>query len=268
MQRIDPGGTALLAIAERVARDAGAVALRGRATGVRDVSTKTTATDMVTEHDRACERMIVESIRAARPNDSIVGEEGARLDGPSPYAWCIDPIDGTTNFLYGLPMWAVSIGITDDEGTLAGVVHAPASGETFAAVRGGGATLNGAPLRCSSTANLADALVGTGFSYDAASRIRQARRVSRMIGQIRDVRRCGAASIDLCWVACGRLDAYFEENLHEWDVAAGDLIVREAGGRIGDFSGRPLRPAQVLASNPALFDGLARLIRDADSDRE
>ena len=220
---------------------------------------------MVTEYDRACERIVVDGIRAARPEDSIVGEEGARHEGTTQYAWCVDPIDGTTNFLYALPMWAVSIGVADANGSLVGVVHAPASDETFAAVRGGGATLNGRPIGCNTGAELGRALVATGFSYDAASRVRQARRVSLMIDQIRDVRRFGAASIDLCWVACGRIDAYFEENLHPWDVAAGELIVREAGGRTGDFSGGPLRPIQVLAAAPAIFDGLAGLIRAADT---
>jgi len=261
----DAGARALLAVAERLARESGAVASDGRRRGLRDVGTKTTATDMVTEYDRACERIVVDGIRSARPDDAIVGEEGARHPGTSPYTWCIDPIDGTTNFLYDLPMWAVSIGVADDAGPLAGVVHVPARGETFTAVRGGGAELNGAPIRCNTGAVLEHALVATGFSYDAPSRVRQARRVSRMIDRIRDVRRFGAASIDLCWVACGRLDAYFEENLHPWDVAAADLIVREAGGRTGDFAGGPLRPVQVLAAPPAIFDGLAALIRDADS---
>lgn len=265
MAATEHGAAALLAIADRLARDAGALALEGRRAGLREVGTKTTATDMVTEFDRASERTIVAGIRAARPDDSIVGEEGARHDGTSPYTWCVDPIDGTTNFLYALPMWAVSIGVADADGPLVGVVHAPAAGETFAAVRGGGATLNGAPIGCNTGAVLERALVATGFSYDAASRVRQAGRVSRMIDRIRDVRRIGAASIDLCWVACGRLDAYFEENLHPWDVAAGDLIVREAGGRTGDFDGGPLRPVQVLAAAPDIFDGLARLIRDADA---
>lgn len=261
----DAGARALLAVAERLAREAGAVAQDGRRGGLRDVGTKTTATDMVTEYDRACERIVVDGIRAVRPDDAIVGEEGARHQGTSPYTWCVDPIDGTTNFLYDLPMWAVSIGVADDEGPLAGVVHVPARGETFTAVRGGGAALNGDPIRCNADAVLERALVATGFSYDAPSRVRQARRVSRMIDRIRDVRRFGAASIDLCWVACGRLDAYFEENLHPWDVAAADLIVREAGGRTGDFAGGPMRPVQVLAAPPAIFDGLAALIRDADS---
>ncbi|NBP50774.1 MAG: inositol monophosphatase [Actinobacteria bacterium] len=257
MDAAEPGARALLALAERLAREAGAVALQGRRAGLRDVATKTTATDMVTEYDRACERIVADGIRAARPDDAIVGEEGARHAGTSPYTWCVDPIDGTTNFLYDLPMWAVSIGISDADGPLAGVVHVPARDETFTAVRGGGAAAHRGELE--------RALVATGFSYDAPSRVRQARRVSRMIDRIRDVRRFGAASIDLCWVACGRLDAYFEENLHPWDVAAADLVVREAGARTGDFSGGPLRPAQVLAAPPAIFDGLAALIRDADS---
>lgn len=256
----DTGARALLAVAEHLAREAGAVALDGRRGGLREVGTKTTATDMVTEYDRACERIVVDGIRSARPDDAIVGEEGARHPGTSPYTWCIDPIDGTTNFLYDLPMWAVSIGIADDQGPLAGVVHVPARGETFTAVRGGGAALNGDPIHCNTDAVLERALVATGFSYDAPSRVRQARRVSRMIDRIRDVRRFGAASIDLCWVACGRLDAYFEENLHPWDLAAGELIAREAGALSGDYAGGPVRPAEVLVAVPSVFAPLSELL--------
>ena len=264
---VDPGdGTvaddpaAILALARDLAVSACARALAGRRRGLGDVRSKTTATDMVTEHDRATERDLVETIRALRPADSVVGEEGASHRGAGPLEWCIDPIDGTTNFLYDLPGWAVSIGVADAAGPLAGVVHVPALGETYTALLGAGAMRNGEPIACSGTTVLSEALVCTGFSYAPERRGPQAARVARMIPHLRDMRRLGAASIDLCFVACGRLDAYFEEGLHPWDLAAGALVAREAGARLGDFAGGPVRPAQVLVAAPGIFDALSHLI--------
>jgi myo-inositol-1(or 4)-monophosphatase len=155
----------------------------------------------------------------------------------------------------------VSIAATDAHGTLAGAVYVPATGELFSAGRAQGATLNGERIGCSSTTDLAQALVATGFSYDPARRQAQAERVSRLIARVRDIRRLGAASVDLCNAAAGRVDAYFEEFLGPWDLAAGELIAREAGCRTGDFSGAPARPAEVLVANPVVFDQLAALIR-------
>ena len=251
----------LRALAERVAREAGemAASARDRASGV---STKSTGTDMVTEHDRASERLIVARIEEQRPDDSIVGEEGADRLGPSGIRWLVDPIDGTTNFLYGLPGWAVSIAAVDDDGTLAGAVYVPATHELFSAGRGEGATCNGEPIRCSATTDVAQALVATGFSYRPERRRTQAERVARVIPQIRDIRRLGAASVDLCHVAAGRVDAYYEEHLGPWDLAAGELIAREAGCRTGDFRGGAAHAAEVLVATPALFDAIAALIRD------
>ncbi|MFM9086282.1 MAG: inositol monophosphatase family protein [Acidimicrobiia bacterium] len=251
---------ALLALARDMAVAAGERAHAGRRAGLRDVGTKTTATDMVTEWDRATERDLVDTIRALRPDDSIVGEEGASHRGDGPHEWCVDPIDGTTNFLYDLPTWAVSIGVADAAGPLAGAVHVPALRETYTALRGAGAWCNGEAISCSGATDLATSLVCTGFSYAPERRGPQAQRVARMIPHLRDVRRLGAASIDLCFVACGRLDAYFEESLHPWDLAAGALIASEAGARLGDFAGGPLRPAQVLVAAPGIFDALSRLI--------
>jgi myo-inositol-1(or 4)-monophosphatase len=255
----------LLAIARTLAHQAGAVALDGRRRGLRDVATKSSVTDMVTEFDKACEVMVFDGLRSARPTDSIVGEEGSRFDGDSGITWYIDPIDGTSNFLYDIPMWAVSIGASDAQGPLVGVVFNPSANETFTAIRGHGAYLNDQRIHCNEAAHLATALVATGFSYAPDDRLAQARRVSRLIHQIRDIRRFGAASLDMCYVACGRLDAYFEENLHPWDIAAGDLIAREAGCRTGDFRGGPIRPAETLTASPALFAPLAELIVDASS---
>lgn len=253
-------GAQLLQVATELARQAGTMALLGRRGGLSDVQTKTTTTDMVTEFDRASELLVVKGLFRHRPDDGIVGEEGASVTGTSGITWYIDPIDGTTNFLYDLPNWAVSIGATDEFGSLAGVVYIPAVDEMFTAVRGGGAHLNGSPIQCNTTTDLSQALVCTGFSYSPAQRTVQAQRVSRMIHLVRDIRRFGAAAIDLCYVACGRLDAYFEENLYPWDIVAGDLIAREAGCRSGNFHGQAVSPAQVLAAVPAIFDDLATLI--------
>ena len=258
----------LLQVATTLAKQAGDMALAGRKAGLHNVQTKSTATDMVTEFDRASEVLIVEGIRAARPEDAIVGEEGASVSGTSGVTWYIDPIDGTTNFLYDLPAWAVSIGAEDSSGPLAGVVYIPALGEMFTATRGGGAFLNGAPIQSNNIADVSQALVCTGFSYSADQRTIQAQRVSRFIHQIRDIRRAGAAAIDLCFVACGRIDAYFEENLHQWDISAGILIAHEAGCRSGDFSGHTPRPAEILTTAPAIFDQLSQLIMAASAKTE
>jgi myo-inositol-1(or 4)-monophosphatase len=258
----------LLAVAVGLARTAGDMALAGRKAGLHNVQTKSTATDMVTEFDRASEVLIVEGMRADRPEDAIVGEEGASVSGTSGITWYIDPIDGTTNFLYDLPAWAVSIGAEDSNGPLAGVVYIPALGEMFTATRGGGAFLNGAPIQCNNITDVSQALVCTGFSYSADQRTIQARRVAQFIHQIRDIRRAGAAAIDLCFVACGRIDAYFEENLHQWDIAAGILIAHEAGCRSGDFSGNEPRPAEILTTAPAIYDQLSQLIMAASAKTE
>lgn len=253
-------GAQLLEVAATLARQAGTMALMGRRGGLTDVQTKSTTTDMVTEFDRASELLVVEGLSRHRPDDAIVGEEGASRPGTSGITWYIDPIDGTTNFLYSLPNWAVSIGATDELGPLAGAVYIPALDEMFTAIRGNGAHLNGTPIRCNATTDLSQALVCTGFSYSPGQRTLQAQRVARMIHLVRDIRRFGAAAIDLCYVACGRLDAYFEENLLPWDIAAGELIAREAGCQSGDFAGQAVRPAQVLTAVPAIFDDLAALI--------
>ena len=224
------------------------------------VGTKLTDTDMVTKFDRESEAMIIAGLRSQRPDDSIVGEEGGGHRGTSGLEWHVDPIDGTTSFMYGLPTWCVSIGAQDRDGSLVGAVYMPDLDEMFAARRGGGATLNGEPISCSSLTDMSKALVATGFSYTPSHRTVQSRRVTEFIHQIRDVRRMGAAAVDICFVACGRLDAYFEENLHSWDVLAAELIAREAGARSGDFSGGPLRPAEVLVSGPGVFDALSNVL--------
>jgi len=259
----------LLDLAREIAVDAARLIAEGRRGGVSDVQTKSTSTDMVTEYDRLSEQLIVDRLLAARPNDGLIGEEGAARRGSSGIDWLIDPIDGTTNFLYGLPGYAVSIAATDGLGGLLGVVVIPATGEVFAARRDGGATCNGEPIRCSPTTDVARALVATGFSYDAQRRAHQGARVAALLPQIRDIRRLGAAAADLCHTAAGRLDAYFEEHLQPWDLAAGEVIAREAGCRIGPLdptaaeAGAPLHHG-VLVAPPALFDALRRLIVECD----
>jgi len=255
----------LLTLARDLARSAGTLARAGRAQGMQVVGTKLTDTDMVTAFDREAEALIIAGLRTARPDDSIVGEEGGGHRGTSGVEWHVDPIDGTTSFMYGLPTWCVSIGAQDAVGPLVGAVYLPDLDEMFAAERGQGATLNGAKLQCSGLTEVNKALVATGFSYTPAHRTVQSRRLTEFIHRIRDVRRMGAAAVDLCFVACGRLDAYFEENLHTWDILAAELIAREAGARSGDFSGAALRPAEVLVATPGVFDALSAMLVDAVS---
>jgi len=249
-----------------VARAAGDAVRARRAEGVPGVSTKSTATDMVTELDRVSEAMVVSSLLEARPDDAIIGEEGADHAGTSGVSWLVDPIDGTTNFLYGMPGWAVSIAAADAEGTLVGVVYVPTFGDLFRAERGAGARLNGRPIGCSDRADLATALVGTGFAYGAAKRAEQGGLAARLLPRVRDIRRFGAAAVDLCSVGCGRLDAYYEEGLAPWDLAAGALIAREAGAVLTDLDGGTVRPSSVLAAGPALHGALLDLLRDLRDD--
>ncbi|MFM8869953.1 MAG: inositol monophosphatase family protein [Actinomycetota bacterium] len=255
-----------LAVAQSLAREAGDMAMAGRRRGLSSVDTKSTLTDMVTEYDRASERLIVDGLRTQRPNDSIVGEEGAAHQGNSELTWFIDPIDGTTNFYFDLPMWAVSIGVTDTNGPLAGVVYVPALRELFSGSRGAGAHLNGRPISVRKNGQLSDALVCTGFSYSADARVRQSRRIPGMVDKVRDIRRFGAAAIDLCFVAAGRLDAYFEENLHMWDLVAGQVIATEAGAIVTDFAGNSVRPEEVMASTPAIHGDLVALLASVQAD--
>ncbi len=215
---------------------------------------------MVTAVDREVERLIVEGILAARPGDGILGEEGADVEGSSGYRWLIDPIDGTTNYLYGHPGFAVSIACELDGEAIVGVVNDPLHGDVFTATLAGGATRNGEPIRCSQETDLAKALVATGFGYDPARRRAQAVVVAELIGEVRDIRRMGAAAVDLCSVACGRVDAYYERGLNAWDLAAGALIAAEAGAVITSIDLASARPDSVLAAPPALSESLSELL--------
>jgi myo-inositol-1(or 4)-monophosphatase len=256
-------GSQLRAIAEQLARAAGDMALAGRKSGDVTATTKSSPTDMVTQYDKASEDMITAGLRELRPDDGIVGEEGASRDGTSGITWHIDPIDGTSNFYFDIPMWAVSIGAVDETGPIAGAVYAPALGDMFTAARNEGATLNGSSISVRNNTLLSDALVCTGYSYRASEREVHARRVANMVTQIRDIRRFGAAAIDLCFVACGRYDAYFEEHLHSWDLIAGQIIATESGAIVTNYSGDSVTPQQVLASQPGVQKALIQLIAES-----
>jgi myo-inositol-1(or 4)-monophosphatase len=262
-----PSTDALLELATRLARDGGALALTMR-TGVETLATKSSPTDVVTAADKAVERLLVEGIRAARPDDGLLGEEGASDEGTTGLRWVIDPIDGTVNYLYGIPQWAVSIGIEDDRGTLVGVVFDPSKDELWQAVRGGGSTLNGASLSCSSATSLAQSLVATGFGYDERRRAAQARILLGLLPTVRDIRRIGAGALDLCAVAAGRVDGYYEQGMSPWDLSAGTLIATEAGARVEGLHGRPASHDLAVAAGPGVFDALHDLLADADADAD
>lgn len=265
---IDPevDAKALAALAVDVARDAAALVERRRAEGVAVAATKSTPTDVVTETDRESEVFIRERILAARPADGFLGEEGADVAGTSGVRWIVDPIDGTVNFLYGIPTYAVSIAAEIDGVAVAGAVINPASTETWSAVLGGGAWLDGLPIRVSGENRLDQALVGTGFGYAVPRRAAQAAVLSELIVRVRDIRRAGAAALDLCAVACGRLDATYERGLNPWDYAAGALVASEAGARVGGLRGAPLSPEFVLVAAPGVYDELHDLLAGLGAD--
>ena len=250
---------ALRGLCTELALAAGRLAREGRAVRLDDIDSKSSATDLVTEYDRAAEALIVGRLRVLRPDDGIVGEEGTDHPGTSGLHWLIDPIDGTTNFVYGLP-YAVSVAVRDDRGGLAGAVYLPLSDELFSAARGDGATLNGQPIRCSPLEDISRALVSTGFAYLPERRVAQAARIHRMADRLRDIRRLGAAALDLCYVACGRTDGYFEQWINPWDIAAGELIVQEAGGRVSWFRGGEGEVDGIVASASGVHDTLIGLI--------
>ncbi|KPI14228.1 Inositol-phosphate phosphatase [Actinobacteria bacterium OK074] len=222
--------------------------------------TKSSAVDVVTEMDIASEKLITGLLAERRPDDGVLGEEGADVEGSSGVQWVIDPIDGTVNYLYGLPAWSVSIAARVHGETVVGVVHAPVRGETFRAVLGQGAFLNDRPARVRPVPPFSQALVATGFGYVAERRARQADVLRQLLPEVRDIRRGGSAAIELCDLAVGRLDAYYERGLNAWDFAAGDLIAREAGALTGGRPGEPLSPELTVAAPPGLFEPLqARL---------
>jgi len=218
--------------------------------------------------DRSAERAILDRLLAVRPDDSVVSEESAARVGTSAVRWYVDPLDGTVNYLYGLPHYAVSIAAEVDGVTACGVVLDVDRKVEFTALRGEGAWRDGVPIRCSAEGDLGRSLVGTGFNYEVARRTIQARAVATVLPLVRDIRRFGSAALDLCDVACGRLDAFYEAGMNEWDWAAGALIAREAGARVDGLNGRPPGNHTTIAANPVLFDLLHHVLVAADADGE
>ena len=223
------------------------------------VHTKTTPTDLVSDADLAAEAAIREVLGRRRSGDAILAEEGG-ASGAGELLWLVDPLDGTINFLFGIPAFAVSIACEDEAGAVAGVVLDPMRGECFAATRSGPATLNGRPVEGSSARELSTALIATGFGYDADVRVRQAEVVARLLPRVRDIRRVGAAALDLAWTACGRFDAYYERGVQRWDIAAGSLIARRAGIVVESLPAAGPDPSGVLAAPAGLVDPLRALV--------
>lgn len=255
-------------MAIEVARDAGAL-LRARLTQPRDVQHKGTV-DLVTDADRAAEALIASRLRKAFPDHRLIGEEGARgasgtgeSPGDAPYGWIIDPLDGTTNYAHGFPHFCVSIGLEHAGAFFLGVAFDPMRDELFVAERGGGATCNGVPLHVSRTNELIGTILTTGFSYDLSRRPDQAAVWRSFLTRVQAIRQTGSAALNLCYVAAGRIDGYWEQTVQPWDTAAGALMVLEAGGKITDYAGSPYRPygREIVASNgaihPAMLDTIA-----------
>lgn len=256
---------ALLALARPLA-EAVAARLEAALDGAGPaVSTKSTVTDLVTELDVWAEAFLTERLLSARPDDGVVGEEGASVTGTSGVTWSIDPIDGTVNFVHGIPGFCVSIAARVEDRSVAGVVASPLHRDVFTATLGGGAARNDRTITCAEPSGLARAVVGTGFGYDPDRRRRQAEVLATVLPRIADIRRGGAAALDLCSVACGRLDGYWEVGLNPWDHAAGGLIAGEAGARVGDLDGGPATERFTLAAPAVIWDDLASLLRSADA---
>ncbi|HXD62207.1 MAG TPA: inositol monophosphatase family protein [Lacisediminihabitans sp.] len=256
------GNAELLDIARDVALAAGRLVHQRRAEGVEVAASKSSPEDIVTHADRESEALIRSLLAEARPADGFFGEESGADAGTSGLTWIVDPIDGTVNFLYGIPFYAVSIAVVEgdpDPATwhaLAAAVVNPAIGEVFTATDAGGAFLGDQPIRVAENTDLSQALVGTGFSYSAEQRLTQAAIVAQLIGEVRDVRRIGTASLDLCSVASGRLNAYYERGLKPWDHAAGALVAREAGAAVRGLRGAPGTGEFLLAAHPVVADKL------------
>ena len=274
MTQPDPGE--LLGLAVAAAAEAGRMLAGGRPAGPSGrpevTGTKSSPTDVVTEMDRASEALIRRRLLAARPGDAVLGEEGGE-SGAGPVRWVVDPLDGTVNYLYGLADWSVSIAAEVDGVIVAGVVDAPVHGEVFTAVLGKGAWLRAGdggpvPLRCNTGVPLAQALVATGFGYEVSRRVVQGEVVGALIPRIRDIRRNGGAAIDLCSVAAGRVDAYYERGVNYWDYAAGGLVATEAGARLGGLASEQPGSSMTIAAEPVLFGELRAVLGSLDAERD
>lgn len=254
--------SALLELAVDLARSAADLHALGRRSAL-SVQTKSSPTDLVSQVDRACEELIVARLSEARPRDAVLAEEGTLTDGDSGVRWIIDPLDGTTNYVYGYPAYAVSIAVEIDGRTRVGVVHDSSRGRLYEAVEGRGALCDGQRLSVSGHTHLATALIGTGFSYDRTHRGRQGDAVAQVLRHVRDIRRMGSAALDLCLVAAGHLDAYWELDLSPWDYAAGALIAREAGAEVSFAHPAHGRGPAIVAATPALLPAFTDLLRQA-----
>ncbi|HWX75735.1 MAG TPA: inositol monophosphatase family protein [Solirubrobacteraceae bacterium] len=266
--------SALLELAVEAARMAGdLLALRAREGGELGVASKSTPTDLVSEADLASERAIRELLLGRRPEDGFVGEEqGASKASQSGLSWVVDPLDGTINFLFGIPHWCVSVAVRDAGGVLAGAIYDPNRAELFTATRGGAAQRDGADGRRAlagreravvadgGEVGLSSAMVATGLYYDARVRAAQAEVLSRLVPRVRDIRRFGSAALDMAWTAAGRYDAYFERGVKQWDIAAGELICRRAGLEVHELPEHEQLPPGVLVASPALAGALLELV--------
>jgi len=265
---VEPGVStpeALLKIAVRIAREAAVTARRMRAEAITDVQTKSTDTDVVTAADRAVERQVVDALAAERPGDGVLGEEYGTTASTGAVRWILDPIDGTVNYLYGLPQYAVSLAAEVDGVVVAGVVLNAATGDEWTATRGGGAWRGDRRLTGSARTTLDQTLLATGFGYDPARRAHQGAVLAGLITRVRDIRRFGAAALDLCMAAEGSVDAYYEKGLNPWDHAAGGLVAVEAGLRVSGLDGAPAGNDMLVAAPPALFSDLHDVLVELDA---
>ena len=258
----------LLQLAVDVAREAAVLVAAGRASAADDVDVKSSPVDVVTAVDRASEELVVGRLLAARPDDGVMGEEGADRTGTSGVRWVVDPIDGTVNFLYDLPAYAVSIAAEVAGRVRAGVVLNVATGELFTATSGGGAFLSSPsrpePVRLTGSrpVSLEQTLVGTGFGYRVEQRRAQGAVVAKLLPRVRDIRRYGSSALDLCSVAAGRIDAYYELDLNPWDHAAGALVAAEAGAVLAGLGGRPFADPMAIAASPSIAESLLELLEE------
>jgi myo-inositol-1(or 4)-monophosphatase len=251
---------ALREIAESVAREAGRQ-LREAFAGPRvNVTAKSSPTDLVSEADHAAERLIRERLAATRPGDGILGEEGGDAEGTTGVKWIVDPLDGTVNFLFGIPQWGVSIACADERGTIVGVIYDPMRDELWTAERDGPALLDGREIQGSDRSDLATAMVTTGFGYDAEVRRLQGEVIARLLPQVRDIRRLGSAALDLAWTAAGRYDAFFERGLNAWDLAAGELLCQRAGLSVRHLEATPPAGPGVLVAPASIIDALESIV--------
>ncbi len=248
------------------AAEAGGDVLRRRFADRRRLTIEVKAKhDYVTEVDREAEAAVVAVLRRRAPDHAILAEEGSSGVAQAAYRWIVDPLDGTTNFIHGVPAFAVSIGLTDESGLVAGAVRDPCRGETFHARRGGGAFLNGSPIACTTLDHLDGALIATGFPFREMSRLpAYLAAFERFVRSTSGLRRAGSASLDLAYTACGRYDGFFEVGLRSWDLAGGALVVMEAGGLVTDVRGGPgfLDEGSVVASGPRLHAAMLAITRE------